>query len=62
MEIMKDKVWLVINVGITKDDIVSIGTTAELARSAVLFHTARRQDNVYIIKEWQLNVTRAQWD
>ena len=62
METVNDKVWLVVNIGMIKDDVVSIWTTKELANSAVLFHKAQRPQFTYRAKEWQLNVTIPQWD
>ncbi len=57
-------VWLVINVYPMKDDIVSIWTTEEMAKAAILIHEseARPLHRRYEVKKWQLNVTIPQWD
>lgn len=55
-------VWLVVSVGMIKDDVVSIWTTKELAESALLYHKNRYPTHTYRIKEWVLNVTYPQWD
>lgn len=54
-------IWLVYNNRRLANDLVSIWTTEELAKSALLFHKQVNPFGTYEIKKWQMNVTIDQW-